>query len=71
MLTFRLNAPVVIRVKVKEVRTNIAIYTHALLRIHVIGSQRLVRIALPSLPPHLPTGSDLTPTKSVTEVVYK
>jgi len=34
MLTFRLNALVVIRVKVKEVRTNVAIYSHALLRIH-------------------------------------
>ena len=44
--TFRLNAPAVIRVKVKEVRTNVAIYSHALLRIHVIGGQRLVRIVL-------------------------
>ena len=45
---FRLNTPVVIRVKVKEVRNNVAIYTHALLRIHVIGDQRSVRIAPPS-----------------------
>ena len=50
--TFRLNAPVVIRAKVKEVRTNITIYSHTLLRIHIIGGQRLVRIAPPSLPPH-------------------
>ena len=49
---FRLNAPVVIRAKMKEVRNNVAIYSHALLRIHVIGGQRLVRIAPPSLPPH-------------------
>ena len=50
--TFQLNAPVVIKAKVKEVQTNVAIYTHALLRIHVIGRQRSVRIAPPSLPPH-------------------
>ena len=50
--TFQLNDPVVIRPKVKEVWTNAVIYSHALLRIHVIGSQRSVRIALPSLPPH-------------------
>ena len=49
LLTFRLNAPVVIRVKVKEVRNNIAIYSHALPRIHVIGGQRSVRIAPPCL----------------------
>ena len=29
--TFRLNAPVIIRMKVKEVQTNAAIYSHALL----------------------------------------
>ena len=53
--TFWLNAPVIIRgfrVKVKEVQTNVAIYSHAPLRIHVIECQRLVRIALSSLPPH-------------------
>ena len=49
---FQLNAPVVIRVKVKEVRTNVAVYSHSLLRIHVIGGQRLVRIAPPSLSLH-------------------
>ena len=49
---FRLNAPVVIRAKVKEVRNNVVIYSHALLRICIIGGQRLVRIAPPSLPPH-------------------
>ena len=38
--------------KVKEVRNNVAIYSHALLRIHVIGGQRSVGIAPPSLPPH-------------------
>ena len=38
--------------KSEELQTNIAIYSHALLRIHVIGGQRLVRIAPPSLPPH-------------------
>ena len=41
--TFRLNAPVIIRAKV---RTNTAIYSDALLRIHIIGGQR---IAPPSL----------------------
>ena len=51
LLTFRLNAPVVIRAKVK-VRKNVAIYSHALPRIHVIGGQRSMRIAPPSLPPH-------------------
>ena len=49
---FQLNAPVVIRVKVKEVRTNVASYSHTLLRIHVIGGQWAVRIAPPSLSPH-------------------
>ena len=52
MPTFRLDAPVVIRAKVEEVRNNVAIYSHTLLRIHVIGGQRSVRIAPPSLPPH-------------------
>ena len=33
-------------------RTNIPIYSHALLRIHIIGGQRSVRIARPFLPPH-------------------
>ena len=47
--TFRLNAPVIIRAKVKKVRTNITIYSHTLLRIHVIGGQRSVRIAPPFL----------------------
>ena len=42
---FQLNAPVVIRVKVKEVWNNDAIYSHALPRIHIIGGQRSVRIA--------------------------
>jgi len=42
---FSLNAPVVIRAKAKEVRNNVAIYSHALPRIHVIGGQRSVRIA--------------------------
>ena len=51
--TFRLNAPVVIRAKVKEVQTNFAIYSHALMRVHVIGGQRSVRIA--SLSPCLPS----------------
>ena len=37
LLTFWLNAPVVIRAKVKEVWTNITIYSHALLRIHYWG----------------------------------
>ena len=49
---FRLNAPVIIRAKVKKVRTNITIYSHTLLRIHVIGGQRSVRIVPPFLPPH-------------------
>ena len=38
--------------KVEEVRNNVAIYSRALLRIHVVGGQRSVRIAPPSLPPH-------------------
>jgi len=29
---FRLNAPVDIRAKVKEIQTNVAVYSHALLR---------------------------------------
>ena len=33
MPTFRLDAPVVIRAKVEEVRNNVAIYSHTLLRI--------------------------------------
>ena len=36
----------------EEVRTNSAIYSHALLRIHLIGDQRSVRIGPPTLPPH-------------------
>ena len=63
-LTFRLNAPVVIRAKVKEVRTNITISSHTLLRIHVVGGQRLVRIDPPSLPPH-PAARDV---RSLTQV---
>jgi len=39
---FRLNAPVIIRATVKEVWNNVAIYSHALPRIHVIGGQRSV-----------------------------
>ena len=50
--TFRHNVSVVIRVKAKKVPTNVAIYSHALLRIHVIEGQRLVTIVSPSLPPH-------------------
>ena len=42
---FRLNAPVVIKVKVKK-KKNAAICNHALLRIHIIGGQRLMEIAL-------------------------
>ena len=50
--TFRLNAPVVIRAESEEVRANFGIYSHALLRIHVIEGQRSVRIASPFLSPH-------------------
>jgi len=50
--TFQLNGPIVIRVKVKKCETNTTIYRHALLRICVIGGQRLVRIAPPFLPAH-------------------
>ena len=46
--TFRLNAPVVIRAKVKWC-VQMPIYSYALLRIHVSGGQRLVRIAPPCL----------------------
>ena len=49
---FQLNAPVVIRVKVKRCEQNITFYSHALLRIHLIGGQRPVRIGPPFLPPH-------------------
>ena len=38
--------------KIEEVRTNTAINSHALFRIHVIGDQRSLRIVPPSLPPH-------------------
>ena len=38
-------------VESEEVRTNAAIYSHALLGIHITGGQRLVRIAPPSLSP--------------------
>ena len=51
--TFQLNAAVIIKAKVKRyIQTNIAIYSHVLLRIHVIGGQRSVRIAPPSQPPY-------------------
>ena len=45
--TFRLNAPVIIRAKVKRYEQNIIIYSPTLLRIHIIGGQRLERIAPP------------------------
>ena len=38
-LTFWLNAPVIVRAKMKEVRTNTAVYSHAQLRTHVIASK--------------------------------
>ena len=41
---FQLNAPVM--------RTNVAIYSHALLKIHIIRGQRSVRIAPLSLTSH-------------------
>ena len=41
-----------IRAKVKKVQTSTAIYSHALLRIWVIGGQKSVRVAPFSLPPH-------------------
>ena len=53
LLTFRLNAPVVIMQGKRGRSVNkrcYLYYTHALLRIHVIGSQKSVRIAPPSLP---------------------
>ena len=43
-----LNVSVIIKAKVKEVQTNIAIYSHAPLRIHIIGGQ--VKLWLPSGP---------------------
>ena len=43
--TFRPNVPVVIRAEVKEVWTNVAIYSHAQLSIHTIGGQKLVKTA--------------------------
>ena len=46
----KVNASVVIRVKVKKCEQTLLF---ALLRIHIIGSQRLERFAPPSLPPHL------------------
>ena len=36
----------------EEVQTNVAIYSHGLLRVHVIRGQRLVRVTPPFLPPH-------------------
>ena len=36
----------------EEVRTNVAIYSHALLIVHVIRGQKLVRVTPPFLPPH-------------------
>ena len=36
--TFRLNASVVIRVKVKEVQKNVGIYSHALLSIYAAAN---------------------------------
>ena len=44
LLTFWLNAPVVIRAKVKEVWTNITIYSHALLRIHYWGYMSFLQL---------------------------
>ena len=44
------DAPVVIRTKLREVRTNVAIYSHALPRIHIIGGLKLVRIDCSSFP---------------------
>ena len=44
------DALVIIKMKVEEVQTTLLFYSHALLRIHVIGGQRSVRIAPPSLP---------------------
>ena len=38
---FWLNGPVVIRAKVKEMWTNVAIYSHALPRIHIIGGKKV------------------------------
>jgi len=43
------TAVVVIKAKLKEVETIAAIYSYAQLRIHIIGGQRSVRIAPPSL----------------------
>ena len=36
----------------EEVQANIAIYIHALLRIHIIGGQRLAKTAPSCLPSH-------------------
>ena len=64
---------VVIRAKVKEVQNNVAIYSHALPRIHVIGGQRSVRIAPPSLPPHHsgPATRDFQSSISVEALFYR
>ena len=48
---FRRNSPLSMfqfQVKVKEVRPNVALYSHALLRIRVIKGKRSVRTAPPS-----------------------
>ena len=50
--TFWLNAPVIIRAKLKDMQANIAIYSHVLLTIYIIGGQRSAKIAPPYLPPH-------------------
>ena len=64
---FQLNAPVVFRAKVKEVQTNITIYSHTLLRIHIIRGQRSVRIAPSSLPPH---HSHMRKSEDISPIIY-
>jgi len=44
-----------------KVQTNAAIYSHALLSIHVIGGQRSVRIPIPPYPPPDPLGGNHSP----------
>ena len=50
LVTFQLNAPVINRVEVKKHELTLYyIYSHALLRIRIIGGQWSLRIAPPNL----------------------
>jgi len=44
---FQINAPVIFRAKLEEVQTNVAIYSHALLRIHPLAVKGRWELLLP------------------------